>query len=36
MSKFIKISYTDFYIMPTYVRKYLIDKIIEDNTPTGD
>jgi len=29
------VSYGDFNILPTYKRKYLIDKTIEDNnTPT--
>ena len=26
-------SYDDFYKMPTYVRKYLINRIIENSTP---
>lgn len=29
-------SYQEFLIMPTYVRKYMIDKIIESNTPKND
>jgi hypothetical protein len=33
MAKFIRTSYTDFNEMPTYVRKFLINRIIEDNTP---
>jgi hypothetical protein len=33
MSKFIRTSYRDFNEMPTYVRKFLINRIIEDNTP---
>lgn len=26
-------SYIDFNSIPTYVRKYLIDKIVEENSP---
>lgn len=26
-------SYVDYLSIPTYMRKYLIDKIIEENTP---
>ena len=33
LARFIRLSYTEFHIMPTYMRKYLIDRIIEDNTP---
>jgi hypothetical protein len=33
MAKFIRTSYSDFNEMPTYVRKFLINRIIEDNTP---
>jgi hypothetical protein len=33
LGKFIGTSYSDFLIMPTYFRKYLIEKIIEINTP---
>jgi hypothetical protein len=34
MSKFNGISWADFHTMPTYVRKYLVNKIIEHNTPS--
>jgi hypothetical protein len=34
MAKFLRTSWSDFLIMPTYSRKYLINKIIEYNTPT--
>ena len=27
-------SYNEYLTIPTYIRKYLVDKIIEDNTPT--
>jgi hypothetical protein len=33
LGKFIGTSYSDYLVMPTYFRKYLIDKIIELNTP---
>jgi hypothetical protein len=33
MAKFIRTSYSDFNEMPTYVRKFLINRILEDNTP---
>ena len=26
-------QYSEFNNMPTYVRKYIIDRVIEDNTP---
>lgn len=26
-------SYSDFLSIPTYMRKYLINKLVEDNTP---
>jgi hypothetical protein len=32
MAKFLRTSWSDFLIMPTYVRKYLINKIIKLNT----
>ena len=32
LSKFIGMSYRDFNEIPTYIRKYLIDKVIEENT----
>jgi len=33
LARFLRMSYTDYLNIPTYIRKYLIDKIIEDNTP---
>jgi hypothetical protein len=33
MARFIRTSYPEFLTMPTYVRKYLIQKIVETNTP---
>jgi hypothetical protein len=33
LSKFLHMSYKDFNEIPTYMRKYLVDKIIEENTP---
>ena len=33
LSKFLHMSYYEFNLIPTYMRKYLIDKIIEENTP---
>jgi hypothetical protein len=33
MAKFLNTSWSDFLIMPTYSRKYLVNKIIEYNTP---
>jgi hypothetical protein len=33
MAKFLRTSYSDFMVMPTYVRKYLVNKIVELNTP---
>ena len=33
LAKYLNLSYGDFSTIPTYVRKYLIDKIIEVNTP---
>jgi hypothetical protein len=33
LGKFIGTSYSDYLTMPTYVRKYLINKLIEVNTP---
>jgi hypothetical protein len=35
LSKTIHMSYLDFCIIPTYIRKYLVNKIIELNTPTN-
>jgi hypothetical protein len=32
MAKFLRTSYSDFMVMPTYVRKYLVDKIVELNS----
>jgi hypothetical protein len=32
LAKHLRISYTEFNTIPTYVRKYLINKIIEVNT----
>jgi len=34
LAKILRTSYTEFLNMPTYIRKYLIDKIIEDNKRT--
>lgn len=33
LSKFLHMSYNDFNTIPTYIRKYLVDKVIEDNSP---
>jgi hypothetical protein len=33
LSKNLSTSYSDFMSMPTYFRKYLVDKVIEMNTP---
>ena len=33
MAKFLRTSYSDFYRMPTFERKFLINKIVEHNTP---
>jgi hypothetical protein len=33
LAKFIRINYSDFYRMPTFERKHLIKRIVEDNTP---
>ena len=33
LSRFIRTSYSDFLTMPIYVRKYLVNRIIDDNTP---
>jgi hypothetical protein len=33
LARFLRMSYPDYLNIPTYIRKYLIDKIIEDNTP---
>jgi hypothetical protein len=33
LGKFLGTSYSDFLVMPTYFRKYLVDKIIEHNKP---
>jgi len=32
-TKFLNVSYTDFLLLPTWLRKYMLDKLIEDNTP---
>lgn len=34
LSKFLRTSYTDFNLMPVYMRKYLINKVVEQNTPS--
>lgn len=31
LSKILRTSYSDYLIMPTYVRKYLINRIIQEN-----
>jgi hypothetical protein len=33
MAKFLHTSYSDFLKIPIYQRRYLVDKIIEYNTP---
>jgi len=33
LSTLLKVSYSDFLIMPIFVRKYLLDKWIEINSP---
>jgi hypothetical protein len=33
MAKILRFSYTEFLNIPTYARKFLINKIIEENTP---
>ena len=33
MANFLRTSYSDFMTIPTFQRKYLINKIIEYNTP---
>jgi hypothetical protein len=33
MARFLRTSYSEFLNIPTYVRKYLINKIVETNTP---
>jgi len=33
MGKFLNTSYSDFLKIPVYQRRYLVDKIIELNTP---
>jgi hypothetical protein len=33
MSKILRTQYSEFLKIPTYIRKYIIDRIIEDNTP---
>ena len=33
LSKYVNISYTDFLKIPTFERKYLINKLVEDMTP---
>jgi hypothetical protein len=33
MAKQLRMSYLEFMNIPTYVRKYLINKIVETNTP---
>jgi hypothetical protein len=35
LAKMINLSYSDFLKMPTYMRKYLVDSTIEDNTPNN-
>jgi sulfur relay (sulfurtransferase) DsrC/TusE family protein len=32
LAKYLRTSYTEFNTIPTYVRKYLINKIVENNT----
>jgi hypothetical protein len=31
LAKILRTSYSDYLKMPTYVRRYLVDKIIEDS-----
>jgi hypothetical protein len=33
LAQSLRISYSDFHSMPTYVRKYIINKLIDNNTP---
>ena len=33
MSKILRTQYTEFLQIPTYVRKYIISRIIDDYTP---
>jgi hypothetical protein len=33
LAKYLRTSYNEFLKLPTYIRKYLLDKIIEENTP---
>jgi hypothetical protein len=33
LAKILRMSYSDFMVIPTYKRKYLINRIIKDNTP---
>jgi len=33
LAKVLHLSYDVFWTIPTYTRRYLIDKIIEENTP---
>jgi len=32
-SKHIGVSYTDFLQMPVYLRRFLIDKLVKENSP---
>jgi hypothetical protein len=32
-TKHINVSYTDFLIMPVYLRKYLINELVKENSP---
>jgi sulfur relay (sulfurtransferase) DsrC/TusE family protein len=36
LAKFIRMQYSEFMVLPTYVRKYIINRIIEDNTPKNN
>jgi hypothetical protein len=33
-TKHLNVSYSDFNIMPVYLRKYIIDQWVRENTPT--
>jgi len=33
MSKILRTQYSEFLTIPTYIRKYIVDRIVEDYTP---
>jgi len=33
LAQSIHVSYSDFYSMPTYSRKYILNRLIDNNTP---